>query len=95
MAQRIREKISVYNTKKLSWPGFDIISLGYDHIPKSVTCAFLASPLFSAGLFLHGISPLFLKHYVYCQHIQTQGVCETMCTLHGISNVFEHRSIDL
>ena len=31
--------------KKLSWPGFDI-SFGYDHIPKSVTCAFLASPFF-------------------------------------------------
>jgi len=41
--------------KKLSWPDFDIISFGYDHIPKSVACAFLALPFFTAGLFLHGI----------------------------------------
>jgi len=40
--------------KKLSWPGFDIISFGDDHIPKLVTCAFLALPFFTAGLFLHG-----------------------------------------
>jgi len=48
--------------KKLSWPGFDIISFGYDHTPKSVTCAFLAPPFFTAGLFLHGI--LYITHEV-------------------------------
>jgi len=51
--------------KKLSWPGFDIMSFGYDHIPKSVTCALLALPFFTAGLFLHRISPLFSEKHAY------------------------------
>ena len=62
--------------------------------------------LVTAGLFLHGIS-LYAAILctgsimcIYCKHIQTQGVRETMCTLHayGISNVveatWEHRFIN-
>ena len=77
--------------KKLSWPGFDIISFGYDHIPKSVTCAFLSSPFFTAGLFLYGIS-LFWKHTMLYETLcvlPTHTERETICTLHGISNVVE------
>ena len=78
--------------KKLSWPGFDIISFGYDHTPKSVTCAFLASPFFySWAVFARDITPFSEKHTMVYETLcvlPTQ-VCETMCTLHGISNVVE------
>ena len=51
----VDKKTSVYNAKKFSWPGFDIISFGYayDHTLyfKSVACTFLASPFYSWAVF--------------------------------------------
>jgi len=52
----VDKKTSVYNTKKAFLARFWYHIFGYDHTPKSVTCAFLASPFFTAGLFLHGIT---------------------------------------
>jgi len=93
----VDKKTSVYNTKKafLARFWYHIFWLwSYSKISK--LCILDIAFFLHLGCFCTGYHPFFLKniecymkHYVYCQHLQTQGVCETICTLHGISNVVE------